>query len=98
MDTQPTKRSATVFLWAAVLVAVILVIAWYVNFMKRPPMMASFDDKKIVYTTNVSQPSDQFERDCKRRGGNFRECGTICAPDAQMCATVCAFTCELTQP
>lgn len=50
---------------------------------------------RIVYTTDASLPEEPFRRDCKARGGEFRSCGSVCAPEADVCATVCAYTCEL---
>ncbi len=44
---------------------------------------------KIVYTSDVTSPKDDYIGDCKTRGGTFNACGT------EMCATSCAFTCEL---
>lgn len=49
---------------------------------------------KIVYTTDVMQDPSKYEADCAKRGGTFNECGTVCAPDADFCVMVCAFTCE----
>lgn len=49
---------------------------------------------KIVYTTSTSQDTAKYEADCEERGGTFNECGTVCAPDADFCVMVCAFTCE----
>lgn len=49
---------------------------------------------KIVYTTNTATNTASFIQDCDQRGGTFNDCGSICAPDAEMCAEVCAYTCE----
>ena len=53
-------------------------------------------DSKIVYTTDTSLDSGPFAADCEARGGTFNDCGTICEPDADFCAEVCAYTCDLT--
>jgi len=50
---------------------------------------------KIVYGTSQTSDVEYYERDCERRGGTFNECGTPCEPDAEICATVCAYTCDL---
>lgn len=53
-------------------------------------------ESKIVYGTSLSD--DALERvrvDCIRRNGTFNECGSICGPGSAICATVCAYTCQL---
>ncbi|HMB17391.1 MAG TPA: hypothetical protein VKO61_00560 [Candidatus Paceibacterota bacterium] len=52
-------------------------------------------ENKIVYTTDTDLDAGPFEADCEAREGVFSECGTTCAPDADMCAQVCAYTCDL---
>ena len=61
----------------------------------EPPIAGRFENK-IVYGV-VSEGVDvaRLRQDCAKRGGRFDECGSACAPDA-ICASVCAFTCELT--
>lgn len=51
--------------------------------------------QKIVYTTKIPAPKEDFIGDCSMRGGVFNSCGNGCAPDAEMCMTVCAYTCTL---
>jgi hypothetical protein len=51
-------------------------------------------DGKIVYTTDIETDAGPLRADCERRGGEFDECGDICPPGAEMCAQVCAYTCE----
>jgi len=48
---------------------------------------------KIVY--NMSEDVEMMKSDCEIRRGKFNECGSPCAPDAEMCVMMCAFTCEL---
>ncbi len=55
-------------------------------------------DSKIVYTTDTSLDAGPFEADCEARKGAFNECGTICEPEAEFCAEVCAYTCEFEKP
>lgn len=50
---------------------------------------------KIVYTTDMSVDRVPLEAHCAAQGGSFNECGSICPPDADFCAAVCAYTCEL---
>ena len=49
---------------------------------------------KIVYTTDQEKDVNSFKDDCSRQGGTFNECGTICGPGVDVCANVCAYTCE----
>ncbi len=58
------------------------------------PMMAQFGTK-IVYTLDMSADRGALENDCRGRDGTFNACGSSCAPDAQICTTVCAYTCDL---
>ncbi|MFC1733314.1 Gmad2 immunoglobulin-like domain-containing protein [candidate division KSB1 bacterium] len=51
----------------------------------------------IVYTTDASLAEGPFVNDCRVRGGVFNSCGSSCAPDAEICVAVCAYTCELPQ-
>ena len=60
----------------------------------RIPFQAEFPTK-IVYTTDQSVDVNALRADCRERRGTFNECGTVCAPDAETCAAVCAFTCNL---
>jgi len=57
------------------------------------PIMDQFPGK-VVYTTDISVDPTLFQNDCDQRGGVFDSCGTICPPEAEVCATVCAYTCE----
>ena len=50
---------------------------------------------KVVYGSDATLDSTVLANDCRERGGVFNECGTICEPDAEACAAVCAFTCEV---
>ncbi len=57
------------------------------------PIRQTFDNK-VVYTTDVGLDTEAFKSDCRERGGEFNECGSVCAPDAEMCIEVCAYTCD----
>jgi hypothetical protein len=48
----------------------------------------------IVYGTSQNVDVPALRDHCQALDGMFNECGTICAPDAGACPTVCAFTCE----
>ncbi len=48
---------------------------------------------KIVYVTSYSNIS-LIEKDCEDRGGFFNQCGNLCAPSAEVCIQICAYTCE----
>jgi hypothetical protein len=50
---------------------------------------------KIIYTNDLSQ-TEAMKADCLKRSGTFNTCGSPCAPEAEVCIEVCAYTCELT--
>lgn len=50
--------------------------------------------EKIVYTFDPRADTAPLEKDCAQRDGKFNACGSPCPPHAQMCPSVCAFTCE----
>lgn len=54
-------------------------------------------EEKVVYLSNDEVPKEDYEQDCRERGGEFNECGSPCAADAESCIQVCAFTCEFSQ-
>jgi len=56
------------------------------------PILYNYDTK-IVYTLDTTVNKDIYIGDCKTRGGVFNLCGNTCAPDAQVCTTLCALTC-----
>jgi hypothetical protein len=85
-----------------VVVAFLLIALWIFFSLERGeeeggeagvPVQEAFPTK-IVYTTEVEADTAALEADCRERGGTFNECGSICAPDAGICAEVCAYTCE----
>lgn len=57
------------------------------------PIAATYEGK-IVYPFGSSVTKEAFASHCEREGGVFNACGTQCAPGAEMCTAVCAFTCE----
>ena len=49
---------------------------------------------KIVYTAGQKADAETLRGHCEEEGGAFNECGTVCGPGTDMCASVCAYTCE----
>lgn len=49
---------------------------------------------RIVYGYDQEKAA-LYAADCQKRGGTFNECGSACAPDAEVCMDVCALTCDL---
>jgi len=49
---------------------------------------------KIIYTNDLSQ-AEAMKADCLKRSGTFNTCGSPCAPEAEVCIEVCAYTCDL---
>ena len=60
------------------------------------PIQAIYDSH-IVYTLDASLATEPFVDDCRVRGGVFNSCGSSCAPEAEICVAVCAYTCALPQ-
>ena len=52
-------------------------------------------DTKVVYTTDMSASTSPLKIDCQQRGGVFKSCGSVCAPDAAACTQQCAYVCDL---
>lgn len=50
--------------------------------------------QKIVYSMDVDQNEAKYKEHCAQLGGTFSNCGNPCAPNADTCASVCAYTCE----
>ncbi|MFA7662733.1 MAG: Gmad2 immunoglobulin-like domain-containing protein [Patescibacteria group bacterium] len=50
---------------------------------------------KVVYQANDQISLDKYQADCQNRGGNFNDCDTSCASDAQTCSMSCVYTCEV---
>ncbi|MEX0672927.1 MAG: hypothetical protein WDZ82_01750 [Candidatus Paceibacterota bacterium] len=57
------------------------------------PIQDEFSDK-VVYTIDLGVDTQPLIEDCSERGGEFSECGSVCEPEAEMCASVCAYTCD----
>ncbi|HXW07473.1 MAG TPA: hypothetical protein VD833_19710 [Vicinamibacterales bacterium] len=60
---------------------------------RHVPIMHDFGEK-IVYTTSRRVDVSALREHCGSLDGSFNDCGTVCAPDATGCVTVCAYTCE----
>lgn len=52
-------------------------------------------DGKIVYVNNPGTTVAELQAHCSVEGGTFEECGSPCEPGAAVCASVCAYTCDL---
>lgn len=51
---------------------------------------------KLVYTVEVNENKmDRYKQHCESLGGEFNECGNICASEESICVQVCAYTCNL---
>lgn len=61
----------------------------------RISVQERFGGSKIVYTTDVGTTTAPYEAHCTALKGTFNECGSVCGPDADACASVCALTCNL---
>jgi hypothetical protein len=59
-------------------------------------IMATYPSK-VVYNTEVTTDTEFLQADCAKRGGRLNPCGSVCDPDAVVCATVCALVCEFTE-
>lgn len=51
-------------------------------------------ENKIIYGFDQTSDVNALRLHCSARGGEFNECGSPCAPDAEACIAVCALTCE----
>ncbi len=60
----------------------------------KVPILHIYGDK-IVYTSDRNLDVYLLEADCRRRGGKFNRCGSVCPSDAEVCPSICAYTCEL---
>lgn len=98
-----------VIIIVASLIIIVIIAAFMVQYHAQPSndnaengtdqsgdieMMEQYENK-IVYTTDVGQDAEPFVNDCRDRGGEFSECGSVCAPDAEVCTEQCAYTCAL---
>lgn len=85
-----------------IIVLIILAVLVLVFILSHPESLENSPDisilqefqNKIVYTTNISEEREGYIKDCNNRFGDFNECGTVCANDSDICADVCAYTCE----
>lgn len=101
MDLIDHQDSAMKSLLAAFVLLILLGLGLYLMLQPeeagppRPPIPVEerFEDK-IVYTTDLDVDTASLRAHCEQLGGTFNPCGTICSPDAEICAEVCAYTCE----
>lgn len=53
-------------------------------------------DGKILYGSQLNEAQqEEARKHCQTQGGTFNKCGSPCAPEAEACIQVCAYTCEL---
>lgn len=76
-----------------ILIAVVLAVLVSSGEQKEAEYLAEYPQKK-VYTTDAGADQAPFIADCESLGGTFNTCGSPCAPDAEFCTAVCAYTCE----
>ncbi len=96
MEYNKGKITGSTFLVFLIVLAIIIVLG-VVLYLTQEEAEITIEDhfgSKIVYTLETDQPTDPFKRHCQDLGGVFNECGTPCAPDVDICASVCAYTCE----
>ncbi len=55
-------------------------------------------ENKFVYAYDQEADVSAMRAHCRKYGGSFNECGSPCAPDAEVCQAVCVFTCEFDEP
>jgi hypothetical protein len=58
------------------------------------PIQSRFPGKIVYLSSSANASESDFRNDCRKRGGVFNQCGSVCAPDAEICIQICAFTCE----
>jgi len=78
-------------------ILIVAAVVAVVIFLRNESSVAVQNDygSKVVYASaSTDEEKESYRKDCSERGGTFLECGTPCAPDAQFCVQVCAFTCE----
>lgn len=94
-------------LWLIILLVAVVALGVYMfmgddssgdNGDSQPVQIEERFDSKVVYTTDMSANREALMADCELRGGEFNECGSICPSDADMCAEVCAYTCDNIDP
>ena len=69
------------------------------NIKEFPVGATIYPGEKIYYKNNDCDEAgncndETYQKDCAWRGGEYNKCGSSCAPGAEQCAAVCAFTCE----
>lgn len=94
-----TKKNLLYTALGIIVVIVIGLLIWWAAADTDDPDTASLvrDEyaTKVVYADRDDLDIAALRADCRERGGTFNECGTPCPPEAEVCAEVCAYTCEL---
>jgi len=63
----------------------------------NPPSFVerTFDDSIDKFVYDYETPENILQNHCTEIGGIYNSCGSPCAPNAEVCITVCARTCEI---
>lgn len=96
------QRIASIIVAIIVIIVAALVYYGWDNAQKESPLSRQTKDipiqkqfdNKIVYTTSQNVNETALKNHCESLNGTFKTCGSPCAPDADMCMQVCAYTCE----
>ncbi len=100
-----TKKNLTIFTLIFIIIIIIVAGLWFgtnlSNYFtydhnqekERPDLVEAKYDNKIVY--NNQADLEKIKNDCAARGGDFNNCGSVCPPEADICAEVCGKVCIL---
>jgi len=88
----------TLVIISIIIITIIGVTIWSNSTLPDDLSIQKKYETKIIYTTSQSITKENktlYIEDCRSRGGTFNDCGSPCAPDAEICTQVCAYTCDL---
>lgn len=88
------KYSTIIVIGSGIVLSFVIGVAYFKQVHTSVPFNAQYPEKK-VYTTDLSVDTAPLIEDCDGLGGTFNTCGSPCAPDAEACMAVCAYTCDL---
>lgn len=78
-----------------VIIGVVIILTWFYFLQGENKIPIESDyGSKIVYTTDQEVDVSKLREHCQEQGGVFNECGDVCSPHAEICSSVCAYTCE----
>jgi hypothetical protein len=91
------KKKFRIF-WTIILaIFIILGVVFVVNEkINENQFIVSDNYTRIVYGTSAPDTKTllEWQADCSAKLGEFNECGSPCDEKAEVCAGVCAYTCE----